>query len=761
MTDVAVVGFAQSPCGVREDATTSGVEMLVPIFAEVFGATGLTKADIGFWCSGSSDYLAGRAFSFVSAVDAIGAVPPAMESHVEMDGAWALYEAWVKILTGEAEIALAYGFGKSSGAELRRVLALQLDPYLLAPLWPDSVSVAALQARLGLEAGRWTEKDMAEVAARSRAAAAANPRAQVSGEVTADDLLARPYVAEPLRAHDCAPVGDGAAVVIMASAERARDLCARPAWITGFAHRIDSGSLGARDLLAVPSAAAAARAAGISAGIAPVEVGPVEVAPVEVAPVDVAPVEVAELHAPFTHQEILLREALGLGDGVAVNPSGGALCGNPMFAAGLARIGMAAQAVMSGQAQRALGHATSGPALQQNLVCVLERGGTMKQLAAVLGVGQTRHRSKRTDVSIAGLCREAADRALQDAGLALADIDAVVVGKAPDLFEGVMMPELYLADALGAVGKPLLRVHTAGSVGGATGIVAASLVQAGLHRRVLAVAFEKQSESNAMWALSIAPPFSLPVVAGAGGYFAPHIRAYIRRSGAPSHIGAMVAVKDRRNGALNPYAHLQQADITLESVQASPMLWDPVRYDETCPSSDGACAVVIGDEAAAEASQAPVAWIRATAMRSEPTMFAGKDHVNPRAGAEAAAALWRQAGITDPLDEIDVAEIYVPFSWYEPMWLENLGFAAPGEGWRLTEAGETAIGGRLPVNPSGGVLSSNPIGASGLLRFAEAALQVMGKAGAHQVPGARTALGHAYGGGSQFFSMWVVSSTPR
>ena len=118
----------------------------------------------------------------MSAVDAIGAVPPAMESHVEMDGAWALYEAWVKILTGEAEIALAYGFGKSSGAELRRVLALQLDPYLLAPLWPDSVSVAALQARLGLEAGRWTEKDMAEVAARSRAAARANPRAQVSGD---------------------------------------------------------------------------------------------------------------------------------------------------------------------------------------------------------------------------------------------------------------------------------------------------------------------------------------------------------------------------------------------------------------------------------------------------------------------------------------------------------------------------------------------------------------------------------------------------
>jgi acetyl-CoA C-acetyltransferase len=386
-----------------------------------------------------------------------------------------------------------------------------------------------------------------------------------------------------------------------------------------------------------------------------------------------------------------------------------------------------------------------------------------RERAAVLGVGQTHHRSRRTDVSIAGLCREAVDRALAGAGLSLADIDAVVAGKAPDLFEGVMMPELYLADALGATGKPLLRVHTAGSVGGATGIVAASLVQAGLHRRVLAVAFEKQSESNAMWALSIAPPFSMPLLAGAGGYFAPHIRAYIRRSGAPDHVGALVAVKDRRNGSLNPYAHLRQPDITLESVRSSPMLWDPVRYDETCPSSDGACAVIIGDRAAAGAALSagqPVAWIRATSMRTEPTMFAGKDHVNPRAGADAAAALWRQAGITDPIREIDVAEIYVPFSWFEPMWLENLGFAGPGQGWRLTEAGETRIGGALPVNPSGGVLCSNPIGASGLLRFAEAALQVMGRAGAHQVADAGTALGHAYGGGSQFFSMWVVAATP-
>nr|WP_296772720.1 thiolase domain-containing protein [Rhodococcus sp. (in: high G+C Gram-positive bacteria)] len=384
-----------------------------------------------------------------------------------------------------------------------------------------------------------------------------------------------------------------------------------------------------------------------------------------------------------------------------------------------------------------------------------------KQPAAVLGTGQTHYVAKRHDVSMSGLVREAIDRAMSDAEVTWDDIDAVVVGKAPDLFEGVMMPELFMADAIGATGKPLLRVHTAGSVGGSTAVVAASLVQSGVHRRVLAVAWEKQSESNAMWALSIPVPFNMPVGAGAGGYFAPHVRSYIRRSHAPEHIGAMVAVKDRLNGSKNPYAHLKQPDITLESVQASQMLWDPIRYDETCPSSDGACAIVIGDEQSARARESDgkkVAWIRATAMRTEPTTFAGRDQVNPQAGRDAAAALWKAAGITDPMDEIDCAEIYVPFSWFEPMWLENLGFADEGTGWKVTEAGDTALGGRLPVNMSGGVLSSNPIGASGMIRFAESAMQVMDRAGDHQVDGARTALGHAYGGGSQYFSMWVVGS---
>lgn len=379
-----------------------------------------------------------------------------------------------------------------------------------------------------------------------------------------------------------------------------------------------------------------------------------------------------------------------------------------------------------------------------------------KQPAAVIGVGQTHHRAKREDVSMAGLCREAIDRALADAGLTLDDIDAIVVGKAPDLFEGVMMPELFLAEALGAAGKPLLRVHTAGSVGGSTAIVASSLVQAGVHKRVLTVAYEKQSESNAMWALSVPVPFNMPVHAGAGGYFAPHVRSYIRRAEAPTHVGAIVAAKDRTNALKNPYAHLRE-EKTVEQVLSSQMLWDPIRYDETCPSSDGACALVIVDADTARSSSNP-AWIHGTVMRSEATTAAERDQVNPQASRDAAAALWKQAGITSPIDEIDAAEIYVPFSWFEPMWLESLGFAEEYSGWRLTEAGETAMGGRIPVNCSGGVMSSNPIGASGMLRFGEAALQVRGAAGDHQVDGARKALGHAYGGGSQFFAMWVVGA---
>jgi len=381
----------------------------------------------------------------------------------------------------------------------------------------------------------------------------------------------------------------------------------------------------------------------------------------------------------------------------------------------------------------------------------------VKRPVAVVGVGQTRHASRRAELSIADLVREAVDRALLDAGLEHRDIDAVVVGKAPDPLEGVMQPEQFLAGALGAHLKPLLRVHTAGSVGASTAIAAMTHVASGLFERVLTVAFEKQSEGNAMWALSPKMPFTPPLVAGAGGFFAPYCRAYIARTGAPPHIGPTIAANARANAARNEYAHLREP-MTVEDVMNSPVLWDPIRYLETCPSSDGACALVLASEEQARKGPRRPAWVKSAASYAEAMWVPGRDQVNPLAGRVCAKHVFERAGIRDPWREIQTAEIYVPFSWFEAMWLENLGFCDVGEGWKAIDRGDQKFGRHLPINPSGGVLCTNPIGASGMLRLGEAALQVMGRAGEHQVEGAKTALGHAYGGGAQYFAMWIVGS---
>lgn len=350
--EVAVVAFAQTD-HVRAAENLSEVEMLLPVLGDVLGQTGLTAGEIDFTCSGSSDYLAGRAFSFTMALDGVGAWPPISESHVEMDGAWALYEAWVKILTGEAETALVYSYGKASGGDLPEVLTRQLDPYYVAPLWPDSVSLAALQARALIDAGETDERALAALAAGNRQAARHNPHAQLRGSAPAATLLEDDHLVAPLRRHDVPPVTDGAAAIVLAAGDTARGLSANPAWIRGMDHRIEAHSLGVRDLTDSPSTRLAAERAGLFDEDAP-------------------PPGTAELHAPFTSQEVVLRKALRLGEATTVNPSGGPLAANPVMAAGLIRIGEAAARVSDGTASRAVAHATSGPCLQQNLVAVLE-----------------------------------------------------------------------------------------------------------------------------------------------------------------------------------------------------------------------------------------------------------------------------------------------------------------------------------------------------------------------------------------------------
>src|SRR5205085_5503530 len=197
MRDVAIVSFAQSIAA--EEPERNEVEILMPVVEEARTKSGIPKEDIGFTCSGSADFLAGQPFAFVNGLEAIGAWPPIRESHVEADGAWALYEAWVRLQHGDVDSALVYGFGKSSMGSLRDVLVTQLDPYYVAPLWPDAISLAALQARALLEGTEHTEREMAEIAARSRRDSKANPNAHLSGDFDVDTLLAEPFLASPLR----------------------------------------------------------------------------------------------------------------------------------------------------------------------------------------------------------------------------------------------------------------------------------------------------------------------------------------------------------------------------------------------------------------------------------------------------------------------------------------------------------------------------------------------------------------------------------
>jgi len=349
MRDVAIVSFAQLPIqSAYEDRNE--IELVAPVICEAVDGAGIDRRAIDFTCSGSCDYLIGRPFSFVAAVDGIGAWPPIEESHLEMDGAWAVYEAWIRLQHGDIDSALVYAFGQASLGRLNEVLIQQLDPYYLAPLGPDHVSLAALQAQALMDAKRCDESMMAAVVSRNRKAGLSNPFAQIREEISEAAYGVAPHHIGPLRAPDCAPVSDGAAAMVLMAGDRARALCENPVWIRGMDHRVDAHHLGMRTLTELPSLKAAARKANL----------------------DASRVELAELHSSFSYQEILLKTALGLGDNTEINPSGGPLCGDPTMVTGLTRIGEAAQRLMRGDAKYGLAHAASGPCLQQNLICTLE-----------------------------------------------------------------------------------------------------------------------------------------------------------------------------------------------------------------------------------------------------------------------------------------------------------------------------------------------------------------------------------------------------
>lgn len=373
----------------------------------------------------------------------------------------------------------------------------------------------------------------------------------------------------------------------------------------------------------------------------------------------------------------------------------------------------------------------------------------MGRSSAIVAVGQTDHVSRRLDVSIPEMVREAVDRCLTSKGLDFSHIDAVVIGNM-ELFEGISFPELWMASALGAAGKPLYKLNNGGTVGASVAVACDHFVSSGLHDAVLGIGYEKQSEGETQSAITTVgdPAWERAVMAGAIGNFAVMASTYVHDSGVTAEQAAKVAVKARTNSVLNPHAHLKVPDITVEKVLESRVLALPLRLLDMCPSSDGACAVVVAAEEIAETVTPRPAWFAATATAHDQQFMgdAPKRLAEQRSLIAASRRAYDKLGITEPRRDLDVAEIYEPATYAELAMYENLGFCDRGDGGMLIDKGVTQMDGDLPVNPSGGVLSSNPVGATALIRVAEAALQVMDEAGEHQIPGVETALATGYGG---------------
>jgi acetyl-CoA C-acetyltransferase len=367
---------------------------------------------------------------------------------------------------------------------------------------------------------------------------------------------------------------------------------------------------------------------------------------------------------------------------------------------------------------------------------------------AVVATGQSDH-GRRFDASMGELAREAIDRCLGSRGLTFDDIDAVVAGNM-EMFEGIYLVDQYLVGALGALGKPLYKLNTGGTVGASAALACYHLVASGRHKRVLGVGFQKQTEGSAQSAITTVgdPVWERAVMAGAIGNFATMASTYIAESGVTPEQAAKVAVKARRNACLNPHAHLKLPNITVDEVLESEMLAYPIHRLDFCPSSDGACAIVMAAESIAADHAEHPAWVHAVAT-SHDQQYMGdspKRLAVMRSLQAATKKAYKLAGVTDPRHDFDVAELYEPASYAELAWYENVGFCPMGGGGDLIDSGVTLIDGDLPVNPSGGVLSTNPVGATAMIRVAEAADQVMGEAGEHQIPGVRRALATGYGG---------------
>jgi len=392
------------------------------------------------------------------------------------------------------------------------------------------------------------------------------------------------------------------------------------------------------------------------------------------------------------------------------------------------------------------------------------------QSVAVIGVGQTAFRSRYDEMTYPELAQEAVTLALKDAGLQPEQIDAVVFSMAPTTFMGVADADKWAVDYAWARGKPFMRVHTGGATGGSAFQAAYSHVASGQYGTVLVVGADRITETpdaqfvlNLIWDAFYEQDFALNTVT----MTALATQRYMHKYGTTEEQYANVVVRARRNALNNPSAHLK-GEIDIAAVMNSKRVSWPYKLFDICPRSAGAAAVVITTEALARERCTRPAFITGTAGVSN-TVFMG-DRMGPAADTDfadyselkqAARECYRQAGITEPMRQVQAVEIYDPFSSFQFPQLESLGFCESGTAQRLSDEGAFDMNGSLAVNPSGGTLCTNPIGVTGLVRAAEAARQVMGRSAAMQVKDVHNVVATAIGGSTQFFTVTMLSDEPR
>ena len=373
--------------------------------------------------------------------------------------------------------------------------------------------------------------------------------------------------------------------------------------------------------------------------------------------------------------------------------------------------------------------------------------------AAIVGVAQTKYERRKKDQILADMVFDVTRAALDDAGLAIGDIDSVVT-VSNDFFDGRTISGMAVGDAAGGEDKNISTVSGDGAFGAFYGLMR---VLSG-YKATIVVAHYKGSEGSVPITTNgmFDPVFHRHLGMDAISAAALQANTYMTRFGIREEDVAQVSVKNHGNAKNNPYAQLPM-DITVADVMKSRKIAEPLKLLDCCPISDGAAAIIIANEETAARTRKKPVWVKGVAHCCEEYLLGDRRLADPVALKDAARRAYAMAGITDPMAEIDVAEVLEPFSYMEPLWLEGMGFCKPGEGASLIEKGITPMGGRLPVNPSGGALSANPILVAGLARLIEATLQVRGEAGARQVKNAATALAHGFNGPcGQSHCVWIV-----